>query len=347
MRGLRTPNLNLRAQEDQQLLLYEFCRGLPLVMAGCAPDWSAEASSRFAETVHRCAQDHGLQSVVLVGEEVPLGRPPEGAATAVDGAGLVRKRLFGLGASDEGAIQVADPNLRVVDGASIEASALSSALEEGLHTLIKTCLAELETEAGRGPSLAPVLVVPRVLSPEVCQALVASFGSWRPEASPVPSDAGLIADPDRKRRLDTFIGDPSLERELMQGMAQRILPELEKAFWFRATHFERLKLVCYRAESRGHFETHRDNTAPATAHRRFALTLNLNSSDYEGGALEFPEYGRDCAVDVPTGAALLFSCTHAHRVRPVTHGDRYALVSFAYAVDRGSDAAAPTASGAL
>ena len=68
------------------------------------------------------------------------------------------------------------------------------------------------------------------------------------------------------------------------------MPEVRKAFVFRATRFEGFKIVCYDAASGGFFHAHRDNLSPATAHRRFALTLNLNN-DYEGGYLRFREYG--------------------------------------------------------
>src|SRR5215218_7840664 len=45
----------------------------------------------------------------------------------------------------------------------------------------------------------------------------------------------------------------------------------------------------------------RDNLSPATAHRRFALTLNLNDG-YQGGQLRFPEYGPELYRPAP-GAA--------------------------------------------
>jgi len=53
---------------------------------------------------------------------------------------------------------------------------------------------------------------------------------------------------------------------------------------------------------------HRDNTAAGTAHRRFAVTLDLNAEEYEGGDLMFPEYD-DRACRAPTGGAVVFSCT--------------------------------------
>jgi hypothetical protein len=66
-----------------------------------------------------------------------------------------------------------------------------------------------------------------------------------------------------------------------------MLPEVRKAFAFRATRFEGFKIACYDAAAGGFFRPHRDNLTPSTAHRVFALTLNL-SDGYEGGQLRFP-----------------------------------------------------------
>jgi 2OG-Fe(II) oxygenase superfamily len=86
--------------------------------------------------------------------------------------------------------------------------------------------------------------------------------------------------------------------------------------------------ITTQASDRGFFRAHRDNLSPATAHRRFALTLNLNDG-YQGGQLRFPEYGPELYRPAP-GAALLFSCSHLHEVLEVTDGRRFALLSFLF-----------------
>jgi predicted 2-oxoglutarate/Fe(II)-dependent dioxygenase YbiX len=106
------------------------------------------------------------------------------------------------------------------------------------------------------------------------------------------------------------------------------MPELKKAFHFEATRFEGFKIVCYDSEEKGFFHAHRDNLSPSTAHRRFALTLNLNTG-YEGGHLTFPEYGPHL-YKPKTGAAILFSSSHLHEVTPVTQGKRFTLLSFLF-----------------
>ena len=103
---------------------------------------------------------------------------------------------------------------------------------------------------------------------------------------------------------------------------------MQRAFAFRATRFEGFKIACYDAASQGFFRPHRDNLSPSTAHRRFAMSLNLNE-DYKGGQLRFPEYGLDL-YRPEAGAALMFSCSNLHEVVPVTRGRRFALLSFLF-----------------
>ena len=63
-----------------------------------------------------------------------------------------------------------------------------------------------------------------------------------------------------------------------------------------------------------------------TAHRRFAVSVNLNE-DYEGGEISFPEYGPR-RYRPAAGAALVFSCSLLHGVSPVTRGRRYVFLPF-------------------
>jgi predicted 2-oxoglutarate/Fe(II)-dependent dioxygenase YbiX len=111
-------------------------------------------------------------------------------------------------------------------------------------------------------------------------------------------------------------------------MKRRLFPAIERAFQFQATRMERYMVACYEA-SAGHFKPHRDNTTKGTAHRKFAVTINLNSTEYEGGDLRFPEFGPR-TYRAPTGGAIVFSCSLLHEATPVTSGRRYAFLPFLY-----------------
>ena len=98
---------------------------------------------------------------------------------------------------------------------------------------------------------------------------------------------------------------------------------------FRVTRAETLRLGCYDAADGGRFVRHRDDTTPYTAHRRFAMSLNLNTGDYEGGYLRFSEYGPQL-YEPAAGAALVFSCSLLHEATRVVSGRRFVLLGFFY-----------------
>jgi len=180
---------------------------------------------------------------------------------------------------------------------------------------------------------APVLMVPRVFEPELCRTLIRHYEAHGGEESGYMKDVNgktvLVHDHGHKRRRDCTIEDESLRQECMARIHDRLLPEILRAFQFRATRVERFLVACYDAATSDHFRPHRDNTTRGTAHRRFAVSLVLNTGEFEGGALRFPEFGRQ-TCSPPAGGAVVFSCSMLHEATPVTRGKRYAFLPFLY-----------------
>lgn len=179
---------------------------------------------------------------------------------------------------------------------------------------------------------APVLFIPDVLPFQFCRELIEHYkadgGTTSGFVKQDTQQAAIVVDPTIKRRRDWMVTDGRLLNQINRYVGRRILPEIEKAFQCRMTYFERYLVACYDASTQGFFKTHRDNSNVGTAHRRFAMTLNLNDG-YEGGCLRFPEYGSDLYSPHP-GGAVIFSCSLLHEVIPVTQGQRFALLSFFY-----------------
>lgn len=180
---------------------------------------------------------------------------------------------------------------------------------------------------------APVLVVPRVFEPELCKKLIELYEANGGEESgfmrEVDGKTVALIDHGHKRRRDYSIEDRQLIQAIQGRIRRRLTPEIKKAFQFDVTRMERYIVVCYDAEEGGYFRPHRDNTTKGTAHRRFAVTLNLNAEDYEGGQLRFPEFGPQL-YKAPTGGAVVFSCSLLHEAMPVTKGKRYVFLPFLY-----------------
>jgi peroxiredoxin len=179
---------------------------------------------------------------------------------------------------------------------------------------------------------APVLVLPRVFEPELCRHLIGLYETHGGRESGFMREIGGrtvgINDRGHKVRKDHLIADPALIQALQARFMRRIVPEIAKIHQFHVTRMERYLVACYAAEDGGHFAAHRDNTTGGTAHRRFAVSVNLND-DFDGGEVGFPEYGPR-SFKAPAGGAVVFSCSLLHRVSRVTRGRRYAFLPFLY-----------------
>ncbi|HYE00854.1 MAG TPA: 2OG-Fe(II) oxygenase [Alphaproteobacteria bacterium] len=180
---------------------------------------------------------------------------------------------------------------------------------------------------------APVLIIPNVLPREFCRHLIGLYDADGGEDSGYMTErdgktVGVI-DYSHKRRRDYLVQEEPVKAALRHAINRRVAPEIRKAFNFEITRLERYLVACYDAATGGYFRPHRDNTTKGTAHRMFAMSLNLNAEEYEGGDLRFPEYGLD-TYRAPTGGAVVFSCSLMHEATPVTKGRRYAFLPFFY-----------------
>ena len=267
------------------------------------------------------------------GEDAPRDRIP-GLRLFRDGEGEAPgavSRLYGVLAQPrEGGKLVyspraflLDPLLRVMETAPLA----------GLQALLDRLRRLPEPARHAGFEVpAPVLVLPRVLEPALCEAMIAVYraGGGTESGFMVERDGRTVGvyDHAAKRRRDQEIEDEALRAALRARITGRVAPEMRKAFQFNPTRIERYIVACYDGSEGGHFRAHRDNTTTGTAHRRFAVTINLNE-DFEGGELWFPEFGPR-RYRPPVGGAVVFSCSLLHEATPVTCGVRYATLPFLY-----------------
>jgi predicted 2-oxoglutarate/Fe(II)-dependent dioxygenase YbiX len=181
--------------------------------------------------------------------------------------------------------------------------------------------------------MAPVLIVPRVFEPEFCKKLIDVYdrdgGTVSGFMREIDGKTVAVHDESHKRRSDCLIEDEELKTQCRARIVRRLIPEVKKAFQFEATRMERYLVACYEDQRLGMFRPHRDNTTSGTAHRKFAVSLNLNAEDYGGGDLRFAEFGSR-SYRPPTGGAVVFSCSLLHEATPVTKGRRFVFVPFLY-----------------
>ncbi|MFT5564956.1 MAG: putative 2-oxoglutarate/Fe(II)-dependent dioxygenase YbiX [Myxococcota bacterium] len=314
-RGERAPDFALPGVDRQNASrFYGVVGGTPAVVVFAGGDGTT--ARRLAGELRRRLRTAGQVHLVS-------GDPDESDEVAfLDLTGGVHE-AYGIAADAPPTAVVLDRSVRV---AAVEQPAAVDTVVAMIEEL------GAEVPDGRSDRHAPVLFVPDALDPAWCERLI---DVWR-AAAPVETGVETTADGRRvealdrlrKRRRDHVVTDSDLLKELTSHVGRRVIPEVKKSFGFAATRFEGFKLGCYTADDKGFFDAHRDNLSEATAHRRFALSLNLNEG-YEGGELNFPEYGVQRYRPDP-GEALIFSGAHLHQVHPVTAGRRFVLLSFLF-----------------
>jgi hypothetical protein len=75
-------------------------------------------------------------------------------------------------------------------------------------------------------------------------------------------------------------------------------------------HLDRILIARY-DDTGGYFRRHRDDAAAHISYRQFAVSLNLNTHEYEGGNVMFPEFSDD-HYSPPAGGAAVFSASLLH-----------------------------------
>jgi hypothetical protein len=183
----------------------------------------------------------------------------------------------------------------------------------------------------------PVLIVPDVLSSEDCRRLIRIYETrGNVFVEPGHGDDGMKSDykmriPEYGRgdRIDHWIIDRDTNVFIDGRLQARLFPEIRRAFQYRVTRRELMRIGCYTGSRGGELHGHRDDSEPVSAHRRFATSINLNTEDFAGGELRFPEFG-DQRYRPETGAAIVFSCSLLHEAMQVTSGTRLVLLAFLF-----------------
>ncbi len=322
--GDKTPTI-VGAAGDGRFYSLDLQAGRPAVLVALG-SMAADAATEVLDQI--AAAEPGLRAA---GADI-VALAPIGAPISAD-PGLRDRVIFTAEAGGLDSLRLDDaPAAIVIDRAGRIVHLGPILAETDLVAIYHTFAQRLASEpARRTAASAPVLIIPNLVPPEFCEAVIAWF-----EQS--PHTAGVMAsygngqaqaklDESKKKRRDTELAPGSpLHEAVMAVIAGRAVPEIKRAFQKDITFADRILVARY-DDTGGYFRRHRDDAAPQTAFRQFALSLNLNTQDYEGGELLFPEYD-DHRYSPPAGAAIVFSASLLHEAAPVTKGSRYVLLSF-------------------
>lgn len=329
-KGDHSPVFSCTDTDGDLFDFYVAVTGKPIVLIFCGDkDLKDLAESSLSETFFD--QDQVQVATLLCGEAPQVQAQAVACnwpfRTMVDVGGEITSGFADLSGVRMPAIYVLDPNQRVVGITSVDDAG------DDLDVWLENCIREASHSIPPEPvsRTVPVLMVPRVLEPEDCDWLI---GLWRDGekhtgqvslGSKAKERVGVVQN--MKRREDYIVKDAEVEKRILDRVMPRLVPEIKKILHFHRWDMEALRIGCYKAADSGFFNVHRDNTNPSVANRRYAITINLNTGDYEGGDLRFPEYGKEL-FQPPCAGAIVFSCSMLHEVLPVTAGERYTLLTF-------------------
>ena len=307
---------------DQRFYSFEEQAGRPVVLLLAAMASPSEMEPLIAAFATRSAAFAAKGADVRL--LVQLGAPGWITAAPPEGLKLVHcpdRALFEPAAAP--AVLVADRALRLV--ARLDIDDPEAAAEAALAATPDPGSAEAAWPA-------PVLLRPGLFDTDLCRRLIERFETGDHIDGTVASmDPGgalynkLDAGKKRRRDLVLELDDP-LQVEVAEVLSVRLVPEILKAFHAETAFIDRVVIARY-DDTGGYFSRHRDNASPHLAYRQFALSVNLNTGDYEGGALRFPEFN-DTGYEPPAGGGIVFSASLLHEASPVSRGSRYVLLTF-------------------
>ncbi len=339
-RGDRVPPFALPDQNGAAVTpLSDDVAGKPMILLfECADEQAGPALERELVALRDTRRDWELNDTVVFA--ITRRSPEENLrlhdslelpySVLSDGSGEVF-RAYGLDALPPGCPNVTfvlDTNMRAIE---IVAGGNPGSQAPRAIDKISTLMADNPgTQLKRHP---PVLVVPGALTPEDCARAVQVW--HRPvrvwETDGMICDGYAVEKGDFKVRNESYgrvmqlvVRDPQVQKYLDAKMGRRVLTEIQKAFQTKVSRREDYRIARYDAAEGGSLPAHRDNPTPETKHRRFTVSVTLNAEEFDGGALRFPEYGRQEYL-VPTGAAVVWSCALLHEVLPVVSGRRFIL----------------------
>jgi predicted 2-oxoglutarate/Fe(II)-dependent dioxygenase YbiX len=326
--GDRIPDFARPDPAGKPVMFYDLHLGQPMALFVCG---RADAPETRAALAALAAGDTAWGKVTRVA--LALGTPAACAALTQELAlsfplladdGALSHHLLGGDASGMTAF-VLDENLRIT-----ERLQAGNDPKVFIKQVAGIYAARSEAPAHTHRQQAPVLFIPRVLDAGLCDGLIAHFEETGGTPSGVAYVKGDTADwkpdPAVKMRRDVYLNEGVWLDRVKDALVRRVLPEIQRCFNFQVSQHEVFKLIRYDADA-GYFRPHRDNESRDTQHRRFAMTLNLNTGAYEGGQLHFPEFGPDL-YEPERGGAAIFSCSLLHEAMPVTRGRRYAVLGF-------------------
>jgi PKHD-type hydroxylase len=129
-----------------------------------------------------------------------------------------------------------------------------------------------------------------------------------------------------RQSLSQLIMPNADNRWIFQRLFDIIIPVNQAGYQFDLTGFEQGFQISEYPIGNG-YDWHLDLGMGKSMRRKLSMTLQLSeTSDYDGGELEFRD--GELVADRKVGSLCVFPSFLRHRVRPLTRGNRWSLVSW-------------------
>jgi PKHD-type hydroxylase len=174
----------------------------------------------------------------------------------------------------------------------------------------------------RNDQVAHVSHVPNFLSPEECKRITNSVLRYPPSEGEVGGQAQAVNPGIRESNV--WVVFPDQSSDWLYSRLEMAIEKLNERYQFDLLGFYEGAQVARYAPG-GHYDWHMDLGAGIYSARKLSVSVQLTAEqEYDGGELEFQ------LMDEPEprtqGTLIAFPSFLAHRVRPVTRGERFSLV---------------------
>lgn len=162
----------------------------------------------------------------------------------------------------------------------------------------------------------------------ISQEEVDLFLDYIVDAEPEPSQVHQGNDNVKNKSIrdaDLYFIDPKEEK--LYKILNKIAVSANRYFKYDINGIERAQIVRYTAPSKG-YEYHVDIGPEGTAAlRKISMSLLLND-DFEGGEICFRTSESEQCTSPKTGEVVMFTSFLPHKIKPVTKGERFAVVAW-------------------
>jgi len=169
-------------------------------------------------------------------------------------------------------------------------------------------------------------------TPSECETIISIARCLRPEKALTGGNENTSENPEVRSSELRWMQHQKKTEWVFDKLAKVIASVQQNWYPFALSGFqEPIQITHYKASDGGHYQEHRDFGPANMSTRKLSMVMLLNStSEFDGGELEIlSKPDKDKTVkEISQGTVIVFPSWELHRVRHVTAGERWSLVTW-------------------